>query len=294
MLLPITLGALAGLGLWCVFRAFYTPTPTLDEALAALSLPRRAETVTASEADTVSHRVGAWIMSVTNSNLRSLATDLRALERSEEVHLVQRMRTAGFYGAVPVLIWLVNWSIGIVLANPVAVVLVSLVASVLGWFATDAQVRARAARRRAEFDAALVTYMSLVSILLSGGAGIQEALHEAVDQGRGWPFMVLRRALTDSRVRGVSPWEALDEHGTRLGLDGLVDLAATMELAGTSGAHVRDSLLAKTQATRARQIAEIEREATGRTTAMVGPTGLMMIGFVVVVIYPAFQAVLDL
>ena len=192
------------------------------------------------------------------------------------------------------LVWSVTYLAGTPVAGPAPLVVAAVALAVAGWFLTDAQVRAAAVKRRAEFDAALVTYVSLVSILLSGGAGIQEALHEAVDQGRGWSFLVLRRALTDSRVRGVSPWEALDEHGARLGLTGLVDLAATMELAGTSGAHVRDSLMTKANAIRAHEIAAIEREATGRTTAMVGPTGLMMTGFVVLVIYPAFQAVLNL
>ena len=294
MVLPMVLGAIGGLGLWCILRAFLRPARPLDVALAELSRPRQPDVNPASDLDTFTHQVGAWIMAMTNSNLRSLSTDLAVLERSEEVHLVQRMRTAAFYALVPLLVWLVTWSFSVEVFHPMLIVSASVAAAVGGWFVTDAQVRARAERRRAEFDAALVTYVSLVSVLLSGGAGIQEALHEAVEQGRGWPFVVLRRALTDARVRGVSPWEALDEHGTHLGLDGLVDLAATMQLAGTSGAHVRQSLMTKTRAVRAHAIADIEREASSRTTAMVGPTGLMMTGFVVLIIYPAFQAVLDL
>ena len=52
--------------------------------------------------------------------------------------------------------------------------------------------------------------------------------------------------------------------------------------------------MTKAKALRTHQIAEIEREASGRTTAMAGPTGLMMAGFVVLLIYPALQAVLAL
>ena len=294
MFVPVTLGAIAGLGLWCLLRAFLRPIPPLQEALAELSRPRLSGSQEAGELDGMAQRAGAWIMASTNTNLRSLSTDLAVLERSEEVHLVQRMRTAGFYALLPMSVWLLTTLAGAGIFHPVLIALAAVLSAIAGWFFTDAQVRSRAEQRRAEFDAALVTYLSLVSILLSGGAGIQEALHEAVDQGRGWPFVVLRRALTDSRIRGVSPWAALDEHGSHLGLTGLVDLAATMELAGTSGAHVRDSLMTKARAIRAHQIAAIEREATSRTSAMVGPTGLMMTGFVVLIIYPAFQAVLDL
>lgn len=290
----MALGALLGVGLWCIVRAFVQPPVPLHLALDRLSRRRHEPIPGTGDLDSVAQRMGAWILAVTNSDLRSLAADLAVLDRSEEVHLVQRIRTAGFYALVPVLCWFVSWSFSATVFQPWLVAIAVVVGGLSGWFVTDLQIRARAAERRREFDAALVTYLSLVSILLSGGAGVQEALHTAVDQGRGWPFVVLRRALTDSRVRGLSPWQTLDEHGHRLGLERLVDLAATMELAGTSGAHVRDSLITKAKAIRDHEAAEIERQATGRTTAMVGPTGLMMTGFVVLIIYPAFQAVLDL
>ncbi|MCP5033245.1 MAG: hypothetical protein GY939_15705 [Actinomycetia bacterium] len=294
MLVPVALGAVAGVGLWCVLRAFLRPPQNLADALADLSTPRAPGPQENSDLDHAARRLAAWIMEVTNTNLRPLATDLAVLERSEEIHLIQRIRTAVFLAVLPLFVWFITSLAGAGVFHPALIVVASLMLAVGGWLMTDAQIRTQAQRRRAEFDTALVTYVALVSILLSGGAGIQEALHEAVAQGRGWPFLVIRRALTDSRVRGVSPWEALNEHGSRLGLSGLIDLAATMELAGTSGAHVRQSLMTKAGAIRAHEIANIEREATSRTTAMVGPTGLMMSGFVVLVIYPAFQAVLDL
>ena len=294
MLVPVGLGAVAGLGLWCLLRAFLRPRQPLVDALAELSVARPDGMEENTDLDDATHRVAAWIMEVTNTNLRPLASELAVLERSDEVHLIQRMRTAAFYSVLPLFVWLITSLAGASIFHPALVVIAALVLAVAGWVMTDVQVRAGAQRRRAEFDSALVTYVSLVSILLSGGAGIQEALHESVAQGRGWPFLVIRRALTDSRVRGISPWESLNEHGRRLGLTRLVDLAATMELAGTSGAHVRQSLMTKAAAIRDHEIAAIEREATGRTTAMVGPTGLMMTGFVILVIYPAFQAVLDL
>lgn len=294
MMVPMALGALLGLGLWCIVRAFVQAPVPLPRALDQLAQQRSPSAGQPADLDSLAHRLGAWILSVTNTDLRSLSSELAILDRSEEVHLVQRIRTAAFYALVPVLAWFITWSFSVSVFHPGVVIVAMVVGGVLGWFGTDVQVRTRAATRRREFDTALVTYLSLVSILLSGGAGIQEALTVAVDQGRGWPFVILRRALTDSRVRGISPWQTMAEHGDRLGLERLVDLAATMELAGTSGAQVRESLITKSKAIRTQELADIEREATGRTTAMVGPTGLMMTGFVILIIYPAFQAVLDL
>lgn len=304
MLVPVACGLVLGLGLWCLLRAFLVPTTPLDRALAALGQPRRSGSGTelgggagggVGAVDDLAGRFGAWIMAVTGTDLRGLAPDLAVLERSQEHHLVQRMRTALLYGAFPLMVWaFTRLGAGIDPAHPALILVAALGAGVVGWFVTDAQVRGRARARRREFDGALVTYVSLVAVLLAGGAGIQQALTDAVDTGRGWAFLVLRRALTDARIRGVSPWEAFDEHGTRLGLTSLVDLAATMELGGTSGAHVRESLITKAKALRTHQLAALEREAAGRTSAMVGPTGLMLAGFVILLIYPAFQAILNL
>lgn len=296
MTVPLLFGVVAGLGLCCVAVGLFRPDDSLGEALARLGrpAPTSAATSPTAEVDVLAHRLGRVIMALLRTDLRPLATDLSVLERSDEVHLVQRIRTAAFYASIPLMAWGLTWSFSVSVFAPWQVAAAMAVGAAAGWLITDAQVRSRARHRRRQFDTALVTYLSLVSVLLSGGAGVQEALTAAVEQGRGWSFVVLRRALTDARLRGVSPWETLTEHGARLGLTTLVDLAATMELAGTSGAHVRDTLLTKAGALRARESAAVEREATGRTTAMVGPTGLMMTGFVILIIYPAFQAVLDL
>lgn len=298
MLVPIAAGLVFGLGLWCLLRAFVTVPVPLEKALADLARPVRQPSSTgagAGSVDDLAGRLGAWIQQVTGSDLTRLAADLAVLDRSSEHHLVQRMRTAFLYGAFPLMVWVfVVLGGGAMPAHPVLLAIVVMAGAVAGWFVTDAQVRSRARRRRQEFDSALVTYVSLVSVLLAGGAGVQQALHDAVDSGRGWPFAVLRRALTDARIRGVSPWEAFDQHGTRLGLTSLIDLAATMELGGTSGAHIRDSLLTKARALRHHQLAAVEREAAARTSAMLGPTGFMLAGFVILLIYPAFQAILDL
>ncbi|MEM7339423.1 MAG: type II secretion system F family protein [Actinomycetota bacterium] len=290
------LGALFGVGLWCLVRALLVPPIPLGDALAHLERPRRVDLdrqhrVVAGG----SSSVGRWIRSLTDVDLHTMEADLAVLERTDETHLLERVKTAAFYAVLPPVFWGIIIAItGTMVVSPPVLVVATVVAGAGGWLLTDAQVRTRAAARRREFDAALVTYLALVSILLAGGAGVQQALHDGVAQGRGWSFAVLRRALTDARVRGVSPWEAFDEHGSYLGLDGLVDLAATVELAGTSGAHVRQTLTTKARAIQAHQLAAIEREATARTSAMVGPTGLMLVGFVVLIIYPAFQAVLSI
>ncbi len=110
MLVPVACGLVLGLGLWCLLRAFLVPATPLDRALAALAQPRGpasgAETGGGVGAvDDLAGRFGAWIMAVTGTDLHGLATDLAVLERSQEHHLVQRMRTALLYGAFPLMVW---------------------------------------------------------------------------------------------------------------------------------------------------------------------------------------------
>jgi tight adherence protein C len=282
--------------MWCLARAFITTTPPLNQALASLAEPRWSnDDRSQSGVNGHAQRIGGWIMGVTGADMTSLKTDLAVLDRSEEVHLVERLKTGGFWAAVPPMFLLFGFiATGQFIFSPTLVAVASVIALVVGWFLTDGQVHAQAETRRKEFEAALTTYLGLVSIGLAGGAGIQQALQDAVEQGEGWAFNVLRRSLTDARIRGISPWTAMGDVGDRMGLEAMTDLSSTMELAGTSGAHIRESLMTKAKALRNHQVAEIEREASGRTTAMAGPTGLMMAGFVVLLIYPALTAVLSL
>lgn len=296
MLTPIALSLLLGFSVWCIARALLPSPPQLDGALQALAEPRWPDSRRAAGGvEGHAHQFGGWIMAVTGADMSDLKADLAVLDRSEEVHLIERLKTGVFWAGVPLVFSIFALIVtGDLVLSPTLIAVVSAVLLVVGWFLTDGQVRSQAAERRREFESALTTYLGLVSILLAGGSGIEGALQDGVEQGEGWPFQVLRRSLTDARIRGISPWTAMEETGERLGLEAMTDLASTMELAGTSGAHIRESLMTKAKALRNHHITEIEREASGRTTAMAGPTGLMMTGFVILLIYPALTAVLSL
>jgi tight adherence protein C len=296
MLAPLLAGLLGGLGVWCIARAIIPNTPPLDQALASLSEPRWSDTDRGpAGVEGQAHRLGRWIMDVTGADISPLKADLAMLNRTEEVHLIERLKTAAFWAAVPPMFLIFGLiATGNLICSPTLIAAALVMGLIAGWFLTDGQIRTQAATGRTEFEAALTTYLGLVSIGLAGGAGIQQALQDAVEQGDGSSFTILRRSLTDARVRGVSPWISMGETGERMGLEAMTDLSSTMELAGTSGAHIRESLMTKAKSLRNHQIAQIEREASGRTTAMAGPTGLMMAGFVVLLIYPALRAVLAL
>ncbi len=89
-----------------------------------------------------------------------------------------------------------------------------------------------------EFRHALAAYLELVTILMAGGAGVETAMFDAVDIGRGSAFRHLRAALSAAQARREAPWRALGQLGDRLGVVELEELEASMTLAG-GGAQVR-------------------------------------------------------
>lgn len=161
-----------------------------------------------------------------------------------------------------------------------------------GWLLPELSLRSEAARRRRDFLTALGSFLDLVVISLAGGAGVESAMADAVKVGRGDAFARLRDALEGTRLTGETPWAALGRLGDELDVPPLCELAASASLAGTEGARVRASLSAKAAALRARQLADAESEASSTTEAMAVPTVLLLVGFLILIGYPAIDTVL--
>jgi hypothetical protein len=77
-----------------------------------------------------------------------------------------------------------------------------------------------------------------------------------------------------------------------LGIDALVDVAHSVQLAGEHGARVRQSLHTKAASLRARNLATIEYEAQQSTEHMGIPIVMLFVGFIILIGYPAFASTL--
>jgi hypothetical protein len=130
-----------------------------------------------------------------------------------------------------------------------------------------------------------------VSVSLAGGAGIEEAMTTTSATGQGWAFNRLRDALERARLGGETPWAALGRLGVELDLAELRELAASLALAGTEGARVRRSLTAKAASLRQHEVAEAESAAAAVTERLVLPVGLLLLGFVLFLGFPALLRV---
>jgi tight adherence protein C len=274
-------GALAGAGLLLMVRGLVGPPTPLVAVLADLHRPR-----TGTEVDRRRQRV-VGVLAGRASARRS--ADLAVCQR-DLGRWVQNRLTWGLLGALPGMVLVLLSAAGTLsVVSAGAALAVMAAGAAAGWCYARADLASDAARARREFRHALASYLELVTILLAGGAGIETAMYDAAEVGRGPAFRHLQVALSAAQSHREPPWRSLGQLGARLGVGELEELEASMTLAG-QGAQVRESLDAKAAAIRARDLAQVEAEAQSRSETMVLPVVLMFAGFLVLIGYPALTA----
>lgn len=153
-------------------------------------------------------------------------------------------------------------------------------------------LRVDAAKRRRAFLHALSCFLDLVAVRLASGAGVDGALNQCADSGRGWAFVEIRQALAEARLMGEAPWGGLARLGEDLAIAELGELAASVSLAGNEGARVRTSLSAKARSIRTKGLANAQATAESASETMSLPVVMLMFGFVAFLGYPAVMQVL--
>ncbi len=219
-----------------------------------------------------------------------LQEQLRVLDKSIARHAYEKM-LAGVAGVIlPLALGAVAASSGIGI-SPLLLLMASLVLGGLGFLYPDLPLSERVADRQQAFRHSLSSYLDLVTIILAGGGGTESALTGAAQAGDGWVFAEIRSALRRGELTGRTPWDMFEELGVHYGIDELRELAASVALAGGHGARVRQSLVAKSEALRAQQTADIESKAESNTEKMIVPVSVMVLGLMVFIGRGAFEAI---
>lgn len=292
----LLMGAFTGATVLGAAYAVVPSVPTLAEELGRL---RRGEDPPPVEVGPgFSGRWVAWLgprlrrgVESLGIDLGGLGPDLRVVGRSLDQHLGLK----GVAGLVGVLLPAL-WCAGMALAGQVrvpapAAIGLSVVTGLGGFFLPDMLLRSEAGARRRAFRSAFGTFLDMTTISLAGGVGVEGAIMDAARVGRGREAAVLYARLDDAMWSGESQWAAMRRLGLEMGLPELVEASSTMALAGTEGARVRRSLEAKARGLRSRDLAAAEASALAATERMAIPTALLMLGFLLLVGYPALQSV---
>lgn len=172
--------------------------------------------------------------------------------------------------------------------SPLFSLLLIIGSPVLAWTVTISRLQQMACRLQRNMDLSVAVFLDLINVLLAGGAGIETAMLAAASAGDGWGFEQLRMAMARAQSARRSYWDSLRETGEVLGIESLEEVANSVQLAGEHGARIRQSLTAKAESLRSRNLARIEHEAEQRTERMGMPVVLLFIGFILLVGYPAF------
>jgi hypothetical protein len=294
-LAALALGGLSGAALVGAGYALVPSTPSLESELASL---RRLPAPPAAEPEPGitgpwAARMGPRLRRLSDAagvDLDRLGPDLRVVGRPLENHLGAQGVVALLGLLVPGL-WSLLMSLGGVHIGLPTLIASSIILGVGGFFVPNLILRSEAAKRRRAFGAAFGTFLDMTTVSLAGGVGVEGSLLDAARIGRGREAGVLRAVLEESVWSGETQWAALARLGENLALPDLVEAASTVALAGTEGARVRRSLEAKARAVRVRELAGAEAEAQAATQRMAIPTALLMLGFLLLIGYPALQSI---
>jgi tight adherence protein C len=297
MSLAIFYGAIAGLGILGVVCGLRVAPPSLDAIASTVNHPLEGHS--RSEIGTgMSTRIGTAITS--RLDIRTLATNPRwaALTRclaitgqSLEQLVTQILILVGAGALVPPVLWAVAQSGGVSIPAEVPIV-AALLAVSAGLVLPITELVKKAHERQRHFRVVLGSFVDLVVLSLAGGVGVEGALFAASQVSDDWAARRMARTLLTARDSGQSPWVALGQLGDELGIAELVELSTTLQLAGTEGARIRQSLSARAVSIRRHEQADAESAANAMTERLFLPGALLLVGFLLFVGYPAFSHIL--
>ncbi|MEM7325151.1 MAG: type II secretion system F family protein [Actinomycetota bacterium] len=293
------LAAGIGLGLYLFLRGFRRRPQDLSTTVQSLQRPGRASAT--SLVRQPDQNLSSFQRYLARPGLRLLESfgvadaglleeRLRILDKSLERHAYEKM-LGGLAGLLLPIFVAMAFAANGLNVPPVLLVVVMLLLGAGGFLYPDLPLGEKVADRQQAFRHSLSSYLDLVSIILAGGGGTESALVGAAEAGDGWVFVELRSALRRGELTGRSPWEMFEELGEYYGIDELRELASSVALAGGHGARVRQSLVAKSEALRVQQTAEIESQAESNTEKMIIPVSIMVLGLMVFIGRGAVHAI---
>ncbi len=295
----LTMGAVAGLGLFLLIVALVPRRVSLARRIAALDevrppmSPAVRQMVDERESG-VSRRLGralAAFCAEQGWQFPSLRANLSLIGKSFENYLATKVLLAllGLLAGPAFLLAVSAAGFGVSLVLPVWF---GAALAAVFFFLPDLEVKQKADARRRDFRHAIGAFLDLVSMNLSGGRGVPEALMAASEIGSGWALWRLKDALANARISGQTPWQALGMLGDEVRVAELRDLAAALSLVADDGAKVRESLSARAASLRRRELADLEGQAGEKSQSMLVAQMLLCAGFLIFLTYPVVGVLL--
>lgn len=283
MIRHFLIGGGFGLGLWLMARGLFPPPATLAERLSRHATFGIDFDGTTKLRSMWSRLAMVLLKASRGDSIDEVERDTAVAATTVEAHAIQKLNAGAGGGALLVTIGVMFGLIG----SAIAITAVLLLGFALAYFLPDRELKKKAAVRREEFAESLNAFVGLVAMSISGGGGINSAMQDATTIGGGWCFQALRRSLDEAALHGQSPWAAFDELGRRFDVVPLIELAGALSLAGTSGARVTETLKARAESGRRRELTEAVTTAEKKSESMNIPVATMLLGWIGFMGYPA-------
>lgn len=284
-------GAGVGAGLWMLLLVL---VPERTDLVTALQRPRRIVSLQPLQIEqTASGRGLAGLQERVERRLARL--QLSTPDRDLAVAGISRgrfllIRVAAVLGALlcgqVYSLVLLAFGLGIPIAVPQ---LLFGVVAVVAWFSVGLWVRELAANRRREMRYALVSYLTLVALHRAAGLAMGAALRTAASSSSR-TFRRIRDRIDRSARAGESAWIGLADLAAELGIDELSDIAAIADTAGTQGAGVYMTLMARASSLR-RELQKAEETLAAQTsTKLAIPRVLLAFATFAFLLFPALMS----
>lgn len=169
---------------------------------------------------------------------------------------------------------------------------VGLALAVVAWFVQEQSLHDDAEKLRAEFVAALTSYLSLVALERQVRGSPVEALEEAARLSQTWPFRAISTELVRAEMSGQAPWDGLRDLGHRIGVERLQSLADIVA-AADDGAGVFTSLRAEARSLRAAELADSLTRANVVSEQLGQPLAILALANLVLGMLPALLRLLN-
>ncbi|MDE0652030.1 MAG: type II secretion system F family protein [bacterium] len=287
--LVILMGAVGGLGLLFLVLAFLPRRAPGEEEPALLAAAAEAGESRSLRASL--RRMTSWL----EQELRgksSLVQDARMVGRSLESHVVAKITGlivgAALLGGGGYLAGLLGLDL-----PPLILVAAAALGALGGWWLPDSFLKTEADKERKYFQQVTESWLELAGQLVTAGSDTFAALVTAASYSEQPVFRTLRDALRVSAARGEPPWTGLRRLADGRRLRFLDPFCAALELAGTTGAGSRETILSQVEAARSKAMHEADAAAASAGEKMGAPLALIGAAFMIIMGYPPLAGIMD-
>ncbi len=281
--------ACAVLGLVVMARATYRPRPSLADLLIDPSAGTNRKDTVSNHANGMFDRVAMWALRMLGGDLDQLTADLVVLDEDILKHARDRFATA-----LLVSVLLAFYLSRGMLTLPPLLILAAVGAFVVVHRMQGSDTHAKANKRRASMTLLTNEIVTLLTIAVSGGAGTNTALRDALAVARTEDSQRLQAVLSSADVHGAPYAGALTEFGEIIRLNELIKFGEALEMSTVTGGSIIETLASRQEAlarsVEASAMADAKR-ASDRMSTVMAFMAISIVGFVT---YPAIANLIQI